>query len=224
MTNHSSNLEYIIVEPKLPATAAVIWLHGLGADGHDFEGIVPALQLNDIPIRFIFPHAPVRRITINAGMSMRGWYDIISLSLGQREDETGVNESAAAIKSLIHQTHQEGIPYNRIILAGFSQGGAIALHLGIRHEPPLGGIMALSTYLPLQTQAVSAYHPATTQTPIFMAHGTADPIVVVGLGEVSRDTLTTLGYTIEWHQYLMAHQVCDQEIKEISTWIRARLT
>lgn len=216
--NHNT-LEKITKETKTPAVASVIWLHGLGADGHDFADIVPQLNLpENLPIRFVFPHAPVRSITINGNMRMRAWYDIYNLSSLDKEDETGILQSEKLVHSLIAEEIANGIPSQRIILAGFSQGGAVALFTGLRYAQPLGGIMALSTYLPLAQQA-QAFNPANQHTPIFIAHGRFDPVLPFVAGEKSEQFLKKLNYAVEWHEYPMEHQVCYEEINDISRWL-----
>lgn len=216
-------LPAVVIEPPLPATASVIWLHGLGADGHDFEPIVPELGLGGAPIRFIFPHAPERPVTINMGYVMRAWYDITAPDLSQRQDEAGTRESEQQLRAWIEHEKGRGISPERIILAGFSQGGAIVLHTGLRYPERLGGIMALSTYLPLADTVADEKHAANAEVPIFMAHGNQDPIIPLTLAADSRDTLRELGHTVEWHQYPMQHSVCMQEIGAIAGWLRERL-
>ncbi len=203
------------------ATASVIWLHGLGADGHDFEPIVPELRLPaSLPVRFLFPHAPVRPVTLNNGMAMRAWYDIIALGGGARQDDAGIRESARQVEALIRRERERGIPAERIVLAGFSQGGAIALHTGLRHPERLAGIMGLSTYLPLADTVEAERSDANAGTPILIAHGSMDPVVPMQMGERSRDQLQAMGYTVEWHDYPMVHQVCMEEIAAISAWLQ----
>ncbi len=201
----------------------VIWLHGLGADGHDFEPIVPMLGLPADPaIRFVFPHAPHRPVTINGGMVMRAWYDVSALDFVSEEDATGIEQSAESIVKLIGREAASGIPPERIVLAGFSQGGAIVLHAGLRHPQPLAGIVALSTYLPLAARLPYEAHSANRGTPIFMGHGSFDPLLPVTLGEHSRDYLTRFGYRVEWHAYPMEHAVHLDEIRDIGVWLSAR--
>ncbi len=197
---------------------AVIWLHGLGADGNDFLPIIPELGLK-MAVRFVFPHAPVRAVTLNQGHRMRAWYDIIGLDRRAAQDETGIRASAAQIDALIEREIERGIAAERIVLAGFSQGGAIALHAGLRRPQPLAGIMALSTYLPLEATLAEERAPASAAVPVFMAHGTADPVLACALGEHSRDVLHGLGYPVEWHAYPMGHQVCFEEIRAIGAWL-----
>lgn len=203
------------------ARASVIWLHGLGADGHDFEPIVPELRLPaEHGVRFLFPHAPVRPVTLNAGMAMRAWYDIIALGGNAQQDAAGIRQSARQLEALIQREHERGVPAERIVLAGFSQGGAIALHTGLRHPERLAGIMGLSTYLPLGDTVEAERHSANAQTPIFLAHGSMDPVVPMAMGERSRDGLQAMGYPVEWHDYPMVHQVCMEEIEDISAWLQ----
>jgi len=216
--------ESIEVGPQENADGSVIWLHGLGADGHDFEAIVPQLRLPaNLKLRFVFPHAPIRPVTINGGMAMRSWYDIISLDRDGPVDEAGIRESAAMLVRLIEREHERGVPYANIVVAGFSQGGAIASHCALRFSEKLAGLMALSTYLPLQStiQAEIAESPSAQPKDlrIFMAHGTSDPMLPVQLGLSSRDVVMGLGYSVEWFDYPMPHAVCPEEIADISTWL-----
>lgn len=216
-------LSYECVEPAQPAQACVIWLHGLGADGHDFVEVVPALNLPDKPaVRFIFPHAPERPITLNQGMVMRGWYDIFSLERLGGQDERGLLDSKDAVSELIEAQVADGISPANIILAGFSQGGALALYTALTYAQPLGGVIALSTYLPL----AYTLKPQTLQTqlPIYMAHGTHDPVLPIVMGQTSKFQLTTLGLTVDWHTFPMAHTVCMEEIEQIGTWLQQQLT
>jgi phospholipase/carboxylesterase len=224
-TMNTAHLEKIIHETKKKAIGTVIWLHGLGADGHDFADIVPQLNLPDhLPIRFIFPHAPIRPVTINANMHMRAWYDIYSLSDLQKEDQTGIIQTETAIHTLIHQEIEHGIRSEYIMLAGFSQGGAMALFCGLRYAQPLAGILALSTYLPLLSLATDSAHQANRKTPIFMAHGRFDPVLPITLGKNSYDQLKQLGHPIEWHEYPMAHAVCQAEIRAIGHWLTEKFS
>ncbi len=217
-------LETIEVETGANPSATVIWMHGLGADGHDFEPVVPELRLPaSLPVRFIFPHAPVRRVTLNNGMAMRAWYDILELG-GVREDGEGLRDSQSAIEALIAREASRGIPAARIVLAGFSQGGAITFQAGLRHPQRLAGLMALSTYLPLAGTVEAERHAANLEVPIFMAHGSSDPMIAIGRAHQSRKMLEALGYGIEWHEYPMPHSVCPQEIADISAWLTKVLT
>lgn len=203
-------------------TSAVIWLHGLGADGYDFEPIVPELRTSG-SVRFVFPHAPVRPVTINGGMRMRAWYDIAGFGPGAPQDEVGIRASAAALAALVAREAERGVPPERVVIAGFSQGGAIALHAGVRAQQPLAGILALSTYLPLADKVGAEKTAASAAVPIFMAHGTVDNIVPLALGEGSRRRLAAAGYAVDWREYPMAHAVCAQEIADIGGWLAARL-
>jgi phospholipase/carboxylesterase len=203
---------------------SVIWLHGLGADGHDFEPIVPELRLPpELPLRFVFPHAPVRPVTLNGGMSMRAWYDIFSLDKDGPIDDAGIRESAATLNALIEREHERGVAYDKIVVAGFSQGGAIALQSTLRFGDKLAGLMALSTYLPLQStlrdEVVDAADSQPKDLRIFMAHGTNDPVLPFHLGTGSHEALQSIGYTVEWHEYPMQHGVCPEEIADIRTWL-----
>jgi len=213
-------IDALEINPAQVATASVIWLHGLGADGHDFEPIVPELGLaNDKAVRFIFPHAPVRPITINGGLAMRGWFDILGFDFNSAQDEKGIRESAAMVNHLIDQERSRNIPAERIILAGFSQGGAMALHCGLRHPETLGGIIALSTFLPLAEKLPQEINSVNQHIPIFMAHGSEDPLLPIQLGEASRDYLAQHQYQVEWHSYPMPHSVCPEEIVAIGEWL-----
>jgi len=206
------------------ARASVIWLHGLGADGHDFVPIVPELQLpSRIAARFVFPHAPVRPVTINNGMAMRAWYDIKALALAGPEDDGGVRASADAVERCIAHEREAGIAADRIVIAGFSQGGAIALHTGLRHAEALAGIMALSTYLPVRTTLAAEAAAANRHASILMCHGRFDQVLPMALGEMSRDLLRAQGYAVEWREYPMQHEVSRAEISDISRWLQARL-
>ncbi len=203
-----------------PADAAVIWLHGLGADGNDFVPIVGEFSLPPMAnIRFIFPHAPVRPITVNGGYRMRGWYDITSLDIANRDDTEGIIDSAGILARLCDEQVAQGIAAERIIVAGFSQGGAIALYAGLRYPQRLGGIIALSTYLPMQQQLQQEASPANRDTPLFMAHGLDDDIVALRFGQQTRDLLQQQGYHVEWHDYPMGHSVCIEEIRDLNTWL-----
>jgi phospholipase/carboxylesterase len=208
-------------QPGTPATAAVIWLHGLGADGNDFAGLVPELDLEGCPpIRFVFPHAPSIPVTLNGGYVMPAWYDILGLNGTAAQDAAGIQKSERAIKALIDNEVARGIPFDRIVLAGFSQGCAMALHTGLRLPHKLAGIMALSGYLPLADRTRSERLEANAHTPIFMAHGTQDPVVVIARGEESRDALAALGHPVQWHAYPMQHAVHPREIADISAFLK----
>ncbi|MFO8025090.1 alpha/beta hydrolase [Thiohalophilus sp.] len=204
------------------AQSSILWLHGLGADGHDFEPLVPELGLDDLSVRFVFPHAPVLPVTVNGGMPMRAWYDIRSPQIQQDEDSDGIRASQMMLEDLIRRERERGIDSRQLILAGFSQGGAIALHTGLRHSQPLGGILALSTYLPLVDTFEQERAPANQTVPVFMAHGKSDPIVPLWLADDSRHYLEQAGYSIDWHTYAMQHQVALGEISDISRWLKLR--
>jgi phospholipase/carboxylesterase len=212
-------LDSIEIETGSNPERSVIWLHGLGADGNDFVPIVPELDLPDAAIRFVFPHAPMQAVTINAGMVMRAWYDISDAAI-RREDERGVRASQALVEALIEREKSRGTSAARLVLAGFSQGGAIALQTGLRHPGRIAGIMALSCYLPLAETFAAEAAPANRDVPIFMAHGIQDPIVALERATRSRDALVRLGYRVDWHQYPMPHSVCPEEIGDISVWLR----
>ena len=213
-------LETIDIETGPRPQLAVIWLHGLGADGHDFEPIVPALGLG-APVRFVFPNAPVRRVTINGGMPMRAWYDVFGWGRNVPEDSTGIRASAAAVTRLIDREVERGIPSEHVVLAGFSQGGAIALHTALREPRRLGGVLALSTYLPLAGSLAAERAPANAAVPIFMAHGTDDAVLPIALAESSRRALESQGYVVDWRVYPMGHTVTMDEVAAISAWLSA---
>ena len=224
----SKPLETIELETAPNPTAAVIWMHGLGADGNDFVPIVNEIDLAGAPgIRFIFPHAPTQPVTINNGYVMRAWYDIAFGDLEgktRKADEKGVRESQAQIGQLIAREMSRGIATGKIVLAGFSQGGAIALHTGLRYPEKLAGVMALSTYLPLADSFTAEAAPANAKTPVFMAHGTQDPVVPYAMGRDSRDLLQQAGYAIEWQEYPMQHSVCLEEVADIGRWLTGVLS
>lgn len=210
----------VIIEPPQKATISILWLHGLGANGHDFEPIVAELPAELTPhTRFIFPHAPTRPISINGGMHMPGWYDVVNADLTQHQDIQGIHASAELIQRYLDSEIKQGIPAERIILAGFSQGGAIALHVGLRYPSQLAGIIALSTYLPLATTVAAELHPANRHSPIFMAHGQDDRTIFLNQAEHSHHQLHQLGYSVEWHCYPMAHSVSLEEINDLSRWL-----
>ncbi len=214
-------LESVEVETGRNPQASVIWLHGLGADGHDFEPIVAELagQLGQ-PLRFVFPHAPVRPVTINNGYRMRAWYDITGFERDAQQDEVGIRGSDAAVRALIRRENARGVPASRIVLAGFSQGGATALFTGLRYPEKLAGIIGLSCYVLLASTLDAERHPANQATPVFMGHGTLDPVVDVRLGEECRKFLESRRYALEWHTYQMPHAVCPEEISEIAAWLK----
>ena len=213
-------LPCIEIESAPNPSAAVIWLHGLGADGNDFAGLVPELDLSNCPpIRFVFPHASSIPVTINNGYVMPAWYDILGMDMVSRQDAAGIHTSAQAITALIENEVARGIPHVRIVLAGFSQGCAMALHTGLRYSRQLAGIVALSGYLPLADTLAGERHAANAHTPIFMAHGSMDPVVLPARGEVSRDLLSNLGHTVHWHSYPMQHSVHPQEVADISAFL-----
>ncbi len=216
----SELLDSIVMETAPEPDAAVIWMHGLGADGHDFEPIVRELSLPARPgVRFVFPHAPLRPVTINQGHVMRAWYDIRALAGVRREDEAGVRQSARQIEALIARERQRGIVPGRLVLAGFSQGGAMALHVGLRCPDRLAGVLALSCFLPLASTLAAEAAAANRDVPIFWAHGAHDPMVPLALAEQGREQVAALGYPIEWHQYPMPHSVCAEEIADIARWL-----
>jgi phospholipase/carboxylesterase len=216
----SDLLPGIEIETASPPTASVIWLHGLGADGNDFVPIVPELKLPvALAVRFVFPHAPVRKVTINNGIAMRAWYDIAAADLNSRADIAGVRMSQAQIEALIAREKARGIAASRIVLAGFSQGGVIALHTALRHQERLAGVIALSTYLVQADRLPDEAAAANRDLPIFMAHGTADPVVRFEWGDASRRALVAEGYRVEWHTYRMEHSVCMEEIEAIGQWL-----
>lgn len=221
----SQSLKSVIVEPTQQAKATVIWLHGLGADGHDFENIVPQFKLPEVlAVRFIFPHAPIRRITINHGFPMRSWCDILELSDDAIVDEEGVRESEASIAYMIQKEIDAGIPAKKIIIAGFSLGGAIAIHTALRFHQPLCGVIALSTFLPKNDRINTEGHMSNKNIPIFMAHGHHDSIAPLSLGLQTFQRLKNLHYPATWHEYPMEHSVCYEEINDISKWIQQSLS
>lgn len=216
-----NTLESIEIETGPNPERAVIWLHGLGADGNDFAPVVPEFRLQDFPaIRFIFPHAPVQPVTINNGMSMRAWYDIFTPDLVRREDEIGLKRSESAVRALIAQENVRGISTDKIVLAGFSQGCALTLQTGLRLDEKLAGMVGLSGYLPLLDKAATERHPANQDTPIFLGHGTMDPVVAIERGEASRDLLINLGHNVTWNTYPMPHSVCIEEINDVAQFLR----
>lgn len=218
----SSVLPHITLQTGKNPTYSIIWLHGLGANGSDFVPIVDEITLPHA-VRYIFPHAPKRPVTINGGFIMPAWYDIRSDDISEAQDAEGICESQRAVDALIAQEIATDIAPSHIFLAGFSQGGAIALHCGLRSSERLGGILALSTYLPLAETVAAEALPSATETPIFMAHGCNDPIVPYALGKASLQKLSALGYSVEWHEYAMPHTVCMEEIEAIEQWLQARI-
>ncbi|MEX2496313.1 MAG: alpha/beta fold hydrolase [Woeseia sp.] len=221
-------LESVEIELGAQPKSSVIWLHGLGADGHDFEAVVPELGLpREAGIRFVFPHAPTRPVTINNGMTMRAWYDILSFDRAGQQDEKGVRDSAKLIEQLVEREHERGSGYDRIVVAGFSQGGAIALHTALRFPQRLAGVMALSTYLPvghLFAEEIAENESLRSRNlPIFMAHGSFDPVLPIQLGRESRQLLEGAGFAVAWHEYPMAHAVCAEEIVAIRKWLASVL-
>lgn len=213
-------LEALEVETAPSPRAAVIWMHGLGADGYDFVDVPPVLRLPEsLAVRFVFPHAPMQPVTINGGMVMRAWYDIRPDAGGQREDEPGLRQSQRQLEALIAREKARGVPPARLVLAGFSQGGAMALQTGLRHPERLAGIMALSCYLPLADLLPAEASAANRDVPIFLAHGTHDPLIPLARAQRSYEILTGLGYRVEWHDYPMPHSVCDAEIRDIGAWL-----
>ena len=218
--NTTDNLDCIVINPKTKAQKCIIWLHGLGADGHDFAPIVPELRLPEsLNVRFVFPHAPIMPVTINAGYEMRAWFDIHGISAQAKIDEAGIKKSEELLRSYIATQEADGISSDNIILAGFSQGAVVALITGLCFEKPLAGIMALSGFLPLAEKILQHASPINSRIPIFMAHGTEDTIVPYAFGKASYVALSTAGYSINWHSYPMPHSVCAEEIADIREWI-----
>lgn len=214
-------LAHIALDAGKQPRYSIIWLHGLGADGHDFVPMVDELKL-PVAMHYVFPHAPKMPVTINGGFVMRAWYDIASADIAAQQDEVGIRRSHEAVLALIAQENARGIPNQRIFLAGFSQGGAIALHTALRMQQPVAGVLALSTYLPLAHLA--AQEACRSAPPIFMAHGRSDPVVPLALGLASRDKLLALGCTLDWHDYSMQHSVCAAEVLDIQNWLTSRIT
>ncbi|MEN8204739.1 MAG: carboxylesterase [Pseudomonadota bacterium] len=217
-------LEAVEINPAGTPRACIIWLHGLGADGHDFESLIPQLGIVEtLGVRVVLPHAPRRPVTINGGMEMPAWYDIRATDFQQGQDSAGIHESEQQLRNLIQREVDSGIPVGHILLAGFSQGGAIVLHTGLRYPQPLAGILALSTYVPLADTLATEAAAANSKIPILMAHGMQDPVVPVKLALQSRDLLTGLGYHVSWHSYPMPHAVCPEEIGDVRDWLLLRL-
>ncbi|MCA3224572.1 MAG: alpha/beta fold hydrolase [Burkholderiales bacterium] len=215
------SLDAIELQTRPDPDATVVVLHGLGADGYDFVPIVKELETLGVPpARFVFPHAPTMPVTINGGYVMRAWYDVLGTDLVRREDEAGLRSSQAAIEALLGREMARGIAPGRIVLAGFSQGGAVTLQVGLRQTEPLAGLVVLSSYLPLAAQAAAERHEGSRSVPIFMAHGTQDPVVPLARGTAARDQLQQLGYAVEWHEYPMPHSVCAEEVEAIAAFLR----
>jgi phospholipase/carboxylesterase len=213
--------ETVEVETGRDPAGSVIWLHGLGADGHDFEPIVPDLaRPGERALRFVFPHAPIRPVTLNGGFAMRAWYDIVALDRRGPEDEAGIRASEATVAALIRRENARGVPSERIVLAGFSQGGAVALFAGLRYPQKLAGLMGLSCYLLLAGRLATERAAVNQATPVFLAHGLQDPVVVPALGEEAHRQLSAAGYAVEWHTYGMPHSVCPQEVADVAAWLR----
>jgi phospholipase/carboxylesterase len=213
--------DFVEIETGPDPAGTIIWMHGLGADGHDFEPIVPEMvRPGERALRFVFPHAPVRPVTLNNGYRMRAWYDIIGIQRGVAQDEAGIRASHSIVESLIRRENERGIPSNKIVLAGFSQGGAMALYSGTRYPEKLAGIMGLSCYMLLESSFATERNAANHATSIFLGHGTQDPVVSLVLGEATRRLLETEGYPVEWHAYAMPHSVCPQEVMDIAGWLR----
>jgi phospholipase/carboxylesterase len=218
----NTKLSTIEIQPTTEHKYSVIWLHGLGADGHDFEGIVPELDLTDTSaIHFVFPNAPVQPVTINGGMKMRAWYDILEVSLVRKVDVSGIYASAELLEELIQQEIDKGIPSENIVLAGFSQGGVIALHVGLRYKHRLAGILALSTYLPTVEQLKAEQAEVNISIPVLMAHGIQDPVVAIQSGKAACKELQAMGYPVQWQEYEMEHSVSLEEIKQISVFLNS---
>ncbi len=217
-------LDSVEIETGSRPEASVIWLHGLGADGHDFEPIVPQLDIEEIPMRFVFPHAPVRPVTLNAGFEMRAWYDIVGIDRSSPQDLDGIRQSQADVAALIHRENQRGVATSNIVLAGFSQGGAVALYAGLRYPEKLAGILGLSTYLPHAPDTAAERVAVNQDTRIFLAHGKHDDVVAMSLGSESRKLLDNLGYEVEWHTYPVAHNVAAEEIADIRSWLESVFT
>ncbi len=221
---HARMLPHLTVETGDRPDAAVIWLHGLGADGHDFEPIVPELGLEGLAVRFVFPHAPAMPVTLNGGYIMPAWYDIRVTDLGVEQDEAGIRQSEADIRLLIEQERMRGIAAERILIAGFSQGAAMALTVGLAYPETLGGIVALSGYLPLPERMEARLDGRGSPVPVFMAHGEEDTVVPIQLGRKAKAWLIAHGFPVEWHVYPIAHSVCSEEVRDIGAFIQARLS
>lgn len=218
-------LPAVELETRQPVAASVIWLHGLGADGNDFAGIIPELQLPAaLGLRFIFPHAPTRPVTINGGYVMRAWYDIASADFLRAPDTAGIRDSERAVRALIAREQSRGVAASRIVIGGFSQGGAIALHTGLRFPEPLAGIVALSTYMPLPGTLEDESHPANARVPVFVGHGRDDALIPLALAQRTRDLLSAREQIVEWHEYPIAHSVCLPELQDLGVWLAGRLS
>jgi phospholipase/carboxylesterase len=216
--------ETVELETGADPRNCVIWLHGLGADGHDFEPVVPLLGMHAVSAtRFVFPHAPVRPVTINNGMRMRAWYDIRGMQVSRDQDEDGIEHSAGLVRALIRRENERGIGCSRIVVAGFSQGGAIATHVALRYPEKLAGLLALSTYLLFPDRLARERSQANAGIPVFVGHGSMDPMVPLGMGQHFTDTLTALSYTVSWHQYPIPHSVDQEELTDVGAWLRATL-
>jgi len=213
-------LATVTVETGPNPVYTIIWMHGLGADGHDFEPLVPELKGGLPALRFVFPHAPVRPVTINNGYAMRAWYDIVGIDRRSAEDFKGIGETTDSISGLIHREHARGIGSDHILLAGFSQGGAMALHIATRHPDRFAGIIALSCYLPLSREFAKLRNTSNQSTPIFMAHGTQDPVVPYMLGDETRALMQSAGYAVEWHSYPMPHSLCADEVADLHAFLK----
>ena len=216
----ADSLQTIEIETRPKPSHSVIWLHGLGADGNDFVPIVQELKLPQSGIRFVFPHAPMRAVTINGGFVMRAWYDIVSQDIARKEDEPGLRQSQKMVEELIAKEAARGVPVNKVVLAGFSQGGVIALQTALRQPRRLAGVMSLSAYLPLVQKIEQERNAANNDIPVFLGHGTSDNVVPLVLGKASRDQLIKMGYDVDWHQYPMAHSVCAEELRDLSAWFK----
>lgn len=216
-TNNTTSIE---LSPIVPAKGSVIWLHGLGADGHDFVPIVPELKLpHSLPLRFIFPHAPIRPVTLNNGFPMRAWFDIYSMNINQRIDEEGITASVKSVHDLIEHEKSLGISTENIVLAGFSQGSVIALQTGLNYPEPLAGVIALSGFLPNAEQIITGLSTSRKSLPIFIAHGSQDTVVPCMLGKITADVLMQAGYSVTWREYAIAHTVCAEEVDDIAQWL-----
>jgi len=216
-------LRAVEIETGGTVRSAIVWMHGLGADGHDFEPIVPHLGLKDRGVRFVFPHAPRRAVTINGGLLMPAWFDVRSQDFGADIDAPGIRASVVQVEGLIAREKERGVPAGRILLAGFSQGGVIALCTALRHPERLAGVLGLSTFLPAEALIEGDLSSANAGLPVFMGHGDEDPMIPIEWAEAARDRLQTLGYPVTWKSYPMAHQVCAEEIADLGAWIRERL-